>query len=331
MSAKKKKTSKLCMQQEKNRLASFTHFPAHVSILASILAAAGFYHKRNTQINDDVICFSCGCHLSNWSSDDDHHERHKEVSPNCPLVRNHSVKSRVAGNVPFGSIPLVAQGSPGACGSETSSSEQHGSLLSPPSVGAASLYQTPRSPVSKSHAYIHTPTSISEISAITTPHNPTNDSSSHTTGFYATSSLLGHQRAPETTSQRDQRLKLLKRESVRLETFTTWATDAPVDKHIIAKAGFYYIGPGDRVRCAFCYNVLRMWEEGDIPEREHKKFFPRCPFVSNALTCGNIPVEHDYDPLPPPSLIQPRLPPSSELPHTGSVSNRVSQPLYSTK
>jgi len=44
-----------------------------------------------------------------------------------------------------------------------------------------------------------------------------------------------------------------------------------------------------QVQCAFCKGVAGEWEEGDVPVTEHKKHFPRCPFICN-LPVGNIPI-----------------------------------------
>ena len=105
MSKEEKYISKLKMQQEKNRLASFRDFPDHIPIIPSVFATAGFYCSKNPRRRDEVICFSCGCRLSDWSSEDDHHERHRGVSPRCPMVTDHSAGRRLAGNVPFGIEP----------------------------------------------------------------------------------------------------------------------------------------------------------------------------------------------------------------------------------
>jgi hypothetical protein len=43
-------------------------------------------------------------------------------------------------------------------------------------------------------------------------------------------------------------------------------------------AGFYYIGPFDKVKCAWCNGMLYNWEEGDIPSKQHIKHFPKCEY-----------------------------------------------------
>ena len=96
---------------------------------------------------------------------------------------------------------------------------------------------------------------------------------------------------PESEKRRE-----VKREKMRMKTYTEWPSEATVPKELVARAGFYHIGPGDRVRCAFCYNVLRLWDVGDIPEVEHGKYFRSCPMVKNRQGCGNIPLLDDTEP-----------------------------------
>jgi hypothetical protein len=43
-------------------------------------------------------------------------------------------------------------------------------------------------------------------------------------------------------------------------------------------AGLYYIGPYDKVKCAWCNGMMYNWEEGDVPSKEHVKHFPKCEY-----------------------------------------------------
>ncbi|XP_047375641.1 baculoviral IAP repeat-containing protein 3 isoform X2 [Sciurus carolinensis] len=69
-------------------------------------------------------------------------------------------------------------------------------------------------------------------------------------------------------------------EKARLLTYQTWPLTflSPTD---LAKAGFYYIGPGDRVACFACGGKLSNWEPKDDAMSEHLRHFPNCPFVEN--------------------------------------------------
>uniref|UniRef100_A0A2K6EMZ3 Baculoviral IAP repeat containing 3 n=1 Tax=Propithecus coquereli TaxID=379532 RepID=A0A2K6EMZ3_PROCO len=71
-------------------------------------------------------------------------------------------------------------------------------------------------------------------------------------------------------------------EKARLLTYQMWPLTflSPTD---LAKAGFYYIGPGDRVACFACGGKLSNWEPKDDAMSEHLRHFPNCPFLENQL------------------------------------------------
>ncbi|XP_077402386.1 baculoviral IAP repeat-containing protein 2 [Vanacampus margaritifer] len=65
----------------------------------------------------------------------------------------------------------------------------------------------------------------------------------------------------------------------RLLTFVNWPTRIPVRPEQLARAGFYYVGRNDDVKCFCCDGGLRCWESGDDPWVEHAKWFPRCEYL----------------------------------------------------
>ncbi|KAE8574423.1 hypothetical protein XENTR_v10003421 [Xenopus tropicalis] len=72
----------------------------------------------------------------------------------------------------------------------------------------------------------------------------------------------------------------MRSEAERQRSFRAWPhTCRTVSPAELARSGFYYLGPGDRVQCFSCGGVLRSWEPGDRPDTEHRKFFPSCPFL----------------------------------------------------
>uniref|UniRef100_A0A673A8Z8 RING-type E3 ubiquitin transferase n=1 Tax=Sphaeramia orbicularis TaxID=375764 RepID=A0A673A8Z8_9TELE len=79
-------------------------------------------------------------------------------------------------------------------------------------------------------------------------------------------------------------------EGERLQTFQNWPTDAPVTSGDLAKAGFFFVGPGDKVQCFCCGGILRCWIHGDSPAAEHKRHFPTCSFMMGQAV-GNIPLQ----------------------------------------
>ena len=46
-----------------------------------------------------------------------------------------------------------------------------------------------------------------------------------------------------------------------------------------AQAGFYYMGPGDKVTCEFCGRTLKNWSASSRPVDEHAKHIPDCRFI----------------------------------------------------
>lgn len=64
----------------------------------------------------------------------------------------------------------------------------------------------------------------------------------------------------------------------RIRTFTgRWKINF-ITAEQMAKAGFYYVGPADRVRCMYCSKELDSWEPTDNPVTEHKRASPLCTF-----------------------------------------------------
>ncbi|NXG48799.1 BIR7B protein, partial [Psilopogon haemacephalus] len=72
------------------------------------------------------------------------------------------------------------------------------------------------------------------------------------------------------------------REEMRLSTFQNWPQYTDVPPEQLARAGFYYTGQGDVVRCFHCDGGVRSWSFGDDPWREHAKWYPDCEFLLQA-------------------------------------------------
>ena len=81
----------------------------------------------------------------------------------------------------------------------------------------------------------------------------------------------------------------------RMQSFLgiPWSTNLEATPDKLSKAGFYYVGPADRVKCAYCGGKLKRWRPKDVAVEEHVKHFPDCSFVKNieeqtALLAKNI-------------------------------------------
>lgn len=70
---------------------------------------------------------------------------------------------------------------------------------------------------------------------------------------------------------------------VRLETFKTWPPQISQCDLIMAQAGFFYTGFGDKVTCFSCGKNADSWTENDTPIEVHKIIAPCCKFL-NAIT-----------------------------------------------
>jgi hypothetical protein len=82
----------------------------------------------------------------------------------------------------------------------------------------------------------------------------------------------------------------MNREKDRLHTFDNkWPHDF-LTKEVLAKNGFYFLGRGDEVRCAFCKVEIMKWENGDDPAVDHKRWAAQCPLV-NGRDTDNIPLD----------------------------------------
>ncbi|XP_075975321.1 death-associated inhibitor of apoptosis 1-like isoform X2 [Anticarsia gemmatalis] len=70
----------------------------------------------------------------------------------------------------------------------------------------------------------------------------------------------------------------MRREDERIKTFEKWPVTF-LSAEQLARNGFYYLGRGDEVRCAFCKVEIMRWVEGDDPCKDHRRWAPQCPFV----------------------------------------------------
>ncbi|XP_014784970.1 E3 ubiquitin-protein ligase XIAP isoform X1 [Octopus bimaculoides] len=69
----------------------------------------------------------------------------------------------------------------------------------------------------------------------------------------------------------------------RLDSFENWDKSMPVTPTDFAKNGFYYLGYGDAVKCAYCSVQLRNWKENDDVHKEHTRFSPKCPNLESFI------------------------------------------------
>ncbi|OCT67475.1 hypothetical protein XELAEV_18038773mg [Xenopus laevis] len=69
-------------------------------------------------------------------------------------------------------------------------------------------------------------------------------------------------------------------EEVRLASFANFSSSYPVSAPALARAGFYYTGDGDRVKCFSCMAMVEDWQHGDTAIGKHRKISPNCKFIN---------------------------------------------------
>ena len=240
------------MTIEMYRLISFHTWPRKNEFpQPTLLVSAGFYY---TGEDDKTKCFSCDGEVSNWNSDMYPDEVHRKRFPDCLLVK----------------------------GEET----RHKPMRPPEEV------------VAKVEDFFAKKSNdlrfISRNAAIVK--QPTNS-------YGMTTPILVNLRKPKVTSGSPEgsleSFSLISRvidyndmrfEQARLRSFAHWPKSDMIQPSNLARAGMYFIGPGDRVQCAFCKGKLEGWIRGDIPLDEHRKHFgARCRFMQGAQV-GNVPI-----------------------------------------
>lgn len=90
-------------------------------------------------------------------------------------------------------------------------------------------------------------------------------------------------------------------EELRFRSFGTKWPHQFIETRILAKTGFYFIGPYDQVKCYFCKVEVGCWENGDNEVIEHSRWSPNCPLLKRRETT-NVPIEPitELDQLLPP-------------------------------
>ncbi|XP_056143558.1 E3 ubiquitin-protein ligase XIAP [Lampris incognitus] len=68
----------------------------------------------------------------------------------------------------------------------------------------------------------------------------------------------------------------------RLDSFRGSSLAQQLSAERLARAGFYFTGQADRVRCFSCRKTVENWCRGDTPVERHKEVSPSCKFLSCA-------------------------------------------------
>lgn len=82
----------------------------------------------------------------------------------------------------------------------------------------------------------------------------------------------------------------LNREEVRRKTFGADWPHAHLDPDVLARTGFYFVGPQDNVKCYFCKVEIGRFEPNDEEVTEHQRWSNNCPLLRRRTT-QNVPID----------------------------------------
>ena len=307
------------MNLEYLRLSTYITYPMTAKASATRLAKSGLFYQGR---DDEVRCFSCKGTMSDWTWDVSPDEKHRSRHPHCLFMLGRdrsnipyepffpdsnsseealthtlarlSIGRRDAQNntLSIGVIGPQAVASDTAHVAPPGNNNNNQSLMPSSQQGATNDVALQREPTDPRHRSITTP---SENTPIDIAPTPTIDSG-NPLGSLANGHIRQHTHAARNSNRRNNRRNTGSREGnfredVRLRSFLDrWPADNPMTPEELASAGFYYTGISDRVQCAFCFGVLRNWEEGDEAMSEHARYFPNCPFILHEEV-NNVPME----------------------------------------
>jgi len=78
--------------------------------------------------------------------------------------------------------------------------------------------------------------------------------------------------------------------SARINSFRNGVVAVGQSAEKLAEAGFFYVGPRDKVMCFQCGGNLCEWEIDDDPYEEHAKWYGKCDFVKRHTRVGRQPL-----------------------------------------
>lgn len=285
------------------RLSTFINWPSTVSISPIILANAGF---KYTGCGDRVVCPICRLQIEGWEPSRVLNPRLEHVtrSPRCLLAlaclqSDSDSLSAAKNNAVTSTHQSFSQNSFGLRNDiPFLSSVKNDKRIDYVNGPSSAFIQSP-SPKDASSQPLKSNPAVDRAAAaadcgaktcdFTTPIGTVSGKSPVASPGFASSSASGRQNASTTGSFSSSRnvvidrnkpdFDRLKVESVRLSTFDDWPTSVPIKPSDLAADGWFYTGQKDRVCCAFCRGILHQWSKNDEPAVEHRKHFPKCPFV----------------------------------------------------
>uniref|UniRef100_A0A8C5D922 Baculoviral IAP repeat-containing protein 2-like n=1 Tax=Gouania willdenowi TaxID=441366 RepID=A0A8C5D922_GOUWI len=282
------------------RISTFARFPASVVTERSLARAGWFY----TGVGDRVQCFRCNVTAEGWQAGDCPTEKHRQLSPSCSFVQSLPSTANLLSSSHSAFSPLrIAPAIPVRFGSPLKSGEvfEDMSHLRPTCHNPNMRREQDR--LESFHTWtlsIITPTELAKAGFYYLGQGdrvacfscggqlnnwePGDRAVSEHQRHYPNCRFVRGDRAENvaisnTGASANVSNPSMQQSEERLLTFVNWPSRIPVRPDQLAKAGFYYVGRNDDVKCFCCDGGLRCWESGDDPWVEHAKWFPRCEYL----------------------------------------------------
>lgn len=360
--------SNLYMSDIQNRIKTFQgKWPDNAPVEPNKLARAGFY-RAESERSDEVRCFVCDCTVSDWKFSDDAIRRHKTASPNCEFLKRSFVK-RLKNYISSKSVfkaraeekllkqtKKFRQKRPALKIVLDRTSSEECNCITPSDGNVADSPCLSHPDKHLTSGYFSTPSPDSESAPSS---SRLSDRSSHplaNTQHRTNKSIFKAKydgaESPDMLSDSDSMVMKpiisMYDENKRLRTFTSWPI-SHITPGELAKAGFFYTNEEDKVQCAFCSGTLSRWQLGEDPMVEHRRHFPRCPYVERRkltrrgsfdTSSSSSPDDEDvvgYLPLPKVAenarlkqRVVPNLPNDEISNELGIMSNEPARPEYAT-
>nr|AAF82751.1 neuronal apoptosis inhibitory protein 6 [Mus musculus] len=298
------------MRSEAKRLKTFESYDTFRSWTPQEMAAAGFYH---TGVKLGVQCFCCSLILFGNSLRKLPIERHKKLRPECEFLQGKDVGNIGKYDIRVKSPEKMLRGGKARYHEEEARLESfedwpfyaHGT--SPRALSAAGFVFTgKRDTVQcfscggslgnweegddpwKEHAkwfpkceFLQSKKSSEEIAQYIQDY----EGFVHVTGEHFVKSWVRRELPMVSAYCNDS---VFTNEELRMDMFKDWPQESPVGFEALVRAGFFYTGKKDIVRCFSCGGCLEKWAEGDDPMEDHIKFFPECVFLQTLKSSAEV-------------------------------------------
>lgn len=235
-----------------HRIYTYLQWPPDAPVNCLSLAQAGFVYDGSGL---RTRCEVCRTVIDNWQRGDIPLERHKITAPRCPLVATSTTSQQWT---------IQSQ----TCNQEAATH------LAPSRLQTDNLPQTFQKLTvdarqSRSTAVSGSYQSDGESSGTETQN--ISDQTEYQSQTGATADPPSRRRLPRNAQFNDV--------TDRIASFPCHHLDSGQTVDSLATAGFYYIGPGDRVQCFWCNGIVKNWRPSDEPWTVHAKYFSRCRYL----------------------------------------------------